>query len=198
MASGRVHGLPAPVRTVAPTSEPVSIEEAKAQLRLDDFVEDDLVEALIAAARSHLDGYSGILGRALITQTWRQTFPAFDEPLRLPLRPVASVSSVTYYDANNASQTLSSAVYGLFADALGSYVALKPGQTFPTTYDRRDAVSVTFVCGESEAPAAIKQAMLLLIGHWYANREAVVIGGPAVELPMAVAALLRPFSTVGV
>jgi uncharacterized phiE125 gp8 family phage protein len=197
MASGRVHGLPAPVRTVAPTSEPISLVEAKAHLRIDSTDEDDLIGALISAATAHLDGYSGILGRALITQTWRQDFPALEEPLRLPLRPVASVSSVTYYDADNASQTLANTVYGLFSDALGAYVALKPGQTFPTAYDRRDAVSVTFICGESAAPAPIKQAALLLIGHWYVNREAVVISG-AVELPMAVAALLRPYSTVGV
>ncbi|NWN92292.1 phage gp6-like head-tail connector protein [Marinobacter adhaerens] len=39
----------------------------------------------------------------------------------------------------------------------------------------------------------ITTAMLLLIGHWYANRESVVIGTTASEVPMAVEALLAPY-----
>lgn len=36
----------------------------------------------------------------------------------------------------------------------------------------------------------VKQAVLLLVGHWYANREAVVIGGAPAEVPLAVNRLL--------
>lgn len=36
-------------------------------------------------------------------------------------------------------------------------------------------------------------AMLLLIGHWFENREAVVIGTIVAELPMAVEALIAPY-----
>lgn len=36
----------------------------------------------------------------------------------------------------------------------------------------------------------VQQAVLLLVGHWYANREAVVIGGSPAEVPLAVGRLL--------
>lgn len=190
----------APVRTAAPATNPVTLASAKAHLRVDHFDDDTSIELLISAATAHLDGYTGILGRALVTQTWRQDFPAFTDLLRLPLRPVASITSVTYYDADNTQQTLAGSVYGLFADALGAYVALKPDQTFPSTYARRDAVSVTYVAGvaDSAVPAAIKHAILLLVGHWYANREAVNVGNITTELPLAVDALLRPYRAVGI
>lgn len=187
----------APVRTVAPATTPVSLTEAKAHLRVDHDDDDTLIGALIDAATAHLDGWTGVLGRAIITQTWRQDFYEFSHKLRLPLHPVASITSVTYYDGDNAQQTLSTDVYELLTDAAGAYVAEKADQTWPGTKDRAAAVSVTFVAGEATAPAAIKAAILLLIGHLYENREAV---GPDAmsELPMAVSALIAPYRRVGV
>jgi hypothetical protein len=42
-------------------------------------------------------------------------------------------------------------------------------------------------------PAAIKAAMKLAIGHWYENRESVVVGVTAMTLPMAFDALIGPY-----
>ncbi len=39
----------------------------------------------------------------------------------------------------------------------------------------------------------LSTAMLLIIGNWYANREAVVVGTITSELPMAVNALIEPY-----
>ncbi|WP_110642462.1 head-tail connector protein [Salinicola sp. CPA57] len=36
-------------------------------------------------------------------------------------------------------------------------------------------------------------AMLLLIGHWYVNRESVVVGTITSEMPMAVQSLIEPY-----
>lgn len=43
----------------------------------------------------------------------------------------------------------------------------------------------------------IRAAMLLLIGHWYANRETVGVGVSATEVPFAVEALLQPYRIYG-
>lgn len=187
----------APVLVTPPASDPVTLAEAKLHCRVDHDDDDDLIEALIAAATGHLDGWSGILGRAIITQTWRQDYGAFADKLRLPLSPAASITSITYYDGDNAQQTLATSVYGLFVDAAGPYVRLKPDQDWPGTYTRPDAVSVTYVAGAAEALPAVKAAILLLVGHWYANREAVSAEGMT-DLPMGVSALLRPLRRVGV
>ncbi len=187
----------APVRTVAAAATPVSLVEAKAHLRVDHTDEDTLITGLIASATDHLDGWTGILGRAIIAQTWRQDFDCFPAKLRLPLHPVASVSGITYYDGDNAQQTLSTDVYELLKDGAGAYVARKADQTWPGTKNRAAAVSVTFVAGEAAAPAAIKAAILLMVGHWYENREAVSEGSFS-AVPMAVDALIAPYRRVGV
>lgn len=187
----------APVRTSAPASNPVTLDEAKIHCRVDHTDEDDLITALIEAATSHLDGWTGILGRAIITQSWRQDFPRFGCNLRLPLQPVASITSVTYYDGDNTQQTLATSVYELLKDGGGAYVALKPDQSWPGTKSRAAAVSVTFVAGEATAPGAIKAAILLMVGHLYTNREAVSEGSFE-ALPLAVDALLAPYRRVGV
>lgn len=188
----------APVRTSAPSATPVSLAELKVHLRVDSADEDDLIGALLDAATQHLDGWTGVLGRALVTQTWRQDYDGFGPCQRLPLGPVASITSVTYYDAANASQTLATSVYELLTDELGAYVSLKANQVWPTTYSRSAAVSVTFVAGTSASnvPAPIRQAILLLAGHFYANREAVAPGALGV-VPMAVDSLIAPYRRIG-
>ena len=186
-----------PVRTVAPASLPVSVEDAKFHCRVDHDDEDDLITALIQAATDYLDGIDGILGRAIVTQTWRQDFTAFEGELRLPLKPVASVTSVTYYDGDNAQQTLSTDVYELLNDERGPYVALKTSQSWPSVYNRTGAISVTFVAGVTVAsvPAPIRISILMMVDHWYNNRSAVS-GVAMSEVPLSVDALIRPYRQI--
>jgi uncharacterized phiE125 gp8 family phage protein len=187
-----------PVRTVAPTEAPVTLASAKAHLRVDHSDEDTLIQALIDAAVAHLDGWSGVLGRALVTQTWRQTYDAFEDRLRLPM-PAASVTSLTYVDADGLTVTLAVEAYVLLTDALGSFVEPAHGLTWPGTRDQSGAVAVTFTCGEpgSSVPAPIKAAILLMVGDLYANREAVVTGTIVTSNP-TVDALIAPYRRVGV
>jgi uncharacterized phiE125 gp8 family phage protein len=43
-------------------------------------------------------------------------------------------------------------------------------------------------------PSTLKQALLLLIGHFFENREAVVTGLTVAELPMGIRMMLAPFT----
>jgi uncharacterized phiE125 gp8 family phage protein len=190
----------APVRTVAPAAPILTLDEAKAHLRVDHADEDVLITGLIEAATAHLDGYQGILGQALITQTWSVEFARFANRIDVPLWPIQS-ASIQYYDSANALQTLSASVYAVLSDGMGPYVALRYNQQWPQTWTRDDAVKVTFVAGYGAAatsvPMAIRAAMLLLIGHWYDNRSTVSVGEAASEMPVSAAALLAPFRRVG-
>lgn len=151
---------------------------------------------------SHVDGYAGSGGLALISQTWRQDFDGFADVMRLRVGPLMSVSSISYYDADNGAQTLSTDVYTVFADEIGPYIALKPDQSWPTSYSRDDAVRVTWTAGfgasATDVPMAIRQALLLLVAHWYDNRGIAVTGANATEIPMAAKSLLAPFRRIGV
>lgn len=189
----------APTRTAAPAESILTIAEARAHLRVTSSDEDTYITSLIAAAEAYLDGYSGVLGRALVTQTWAQSFsdfPSCDE-IRLPLGQIQSVSSITYYDEANSSQTLAASDYSVVTDGGGPKIVLAADASWPGTYDRPDAVTVTWVCGYGDAadiPEAIIHAAKLLIGQWFDRRE--VEGDPG-EASFAVSALLKPFRKVG-
>jgi uncharacterized phiE125 gp8 family phage protein len=188
-----------PVLVAAPQETPITLAEAKVNLRVDGSDEDGLIEGLIAAAVSHLDGWSGILGRCLVTQTWRMTFDQFAPCLRLPM-PAASISTIYSVDDAGTVSAVSDSNYQLREDALGSYVRFDAAFSFSGDLAQSAGVSVEFVAGYGAAaavPAALKHAMHLLIGHWYANREAVNVGNITTELPLGAKALLAPFSRLG-
>jgi len=151
-----------PVRTVAPASRPITTEEVKARLRVQHSFEDVDIEAMIDEAVSKLDGYRGILGRAIMPQTWRETFDGWGV-LRFALPDVTS-ATVTYKDGAGVTQTLAGAV--VKADACGSYVEAEGPS------DATD-IAVSYVCA---APAdilpSIKRAIALHVAMSFDDRDA--------------------------
>jgi len=185
-----------PVRLVGPTVSPVTLDDVRMHLRIHHTDEDPVLQSYIDAATQYLDGPQGILGKSIVSQTWRQDYPAFASPLLLPLQPVQSVSEITYYDADNAVQTVPASTYALVPNAYGGpQIVLVAGQSWPSSYARDDAVSVIFVAGYGDpllCPAPVKQAMLLLIGDWYARRE-MSTEAKLSELPIAFHMLIANF-----
>lgn len=179
-------------RTSAPAVAPVSLVDAKLHLRVDNTAEDDLITALIEAAVSHLDA-QGVLGRAIITQSWAQWVGQSPGSVRLLVGPFQSLTSVEYYDSDNALQTATLTDFETRLD--GDFVIVKPktGFAWPGAYSRDDAIKITYVAGYgnagSDVPQSIRQAILLLVGHWYENRMAVSEASLK-EVPLAVDALI--------
>lgn len=194
-----------PVRVTAPAGPPVTLQEVKQHLRLvagaeTYTVEDAILQVYLDAAIAYLDGYSGVLGRCMVTQTWRQDFDRWARCMRLPL-PAATISSVKYRREDGTLVTVADANYSLKADDLGSYVRFADDYTFPTDLAESQAILIEFTAGfgaAADVPAALKAAILLLVGHWYVNRETVVTGTIATSLPMAVDALINLSRRVGV
>lgn len=188
----------APVLVTPPAAPVVSTAAAKAQCRVVHDDDDDLIAGLVAAAVDHLDGYTGILGRCLVTQNWRVAASGWSRVIRLPF-PLCSNVVVKYSDADDVEQTVSDTLYQVYDDASSSVVWFREAFTDPTVYDDRvDPIRVTFDAGYGDAdavPDAIKHAILLLVGHWYENREEVIIGqGVDVrQLPVAFSTLVAPY-----
>lgn len=179
----------------------VTYAEAKAQCRRDDDEEQALIEALVGAATAHLDGWTGILGRCLVTQTWRQDFDAFCPVLRLPLVAAGITELRAFAEDDNTGSVVTSTNYELLEDALGSYIRFIDDYAFPSSVRETRGVRITFTAGygaASTVPKDIKQAMLLLIGHWFMNREAVNIGSSTTEMPIGAQALLAKYRRTGV
>lgn len=182
----------------APTSEPVTLSEAKAHLRVDFDEDDALIRNLIVAATDWVEGQTK---RALITQTWdysidwgwpyRNAMPY----IRLPLNPVASVTSITYVDGNSPNPTLTTAEYEVTLRQHGSFIVPAYGVSWDTPRSVPSAIVVRFVAGESSAPQPLKQAILILIAHWYEKREPTLggIGVATVEIPLTVESLISPY-----
>lgn len=178
----------------APAAEPVSLAEAKAHLRVDVTDDDTYISALIAAARQACEQ---IARRSFVTQTWDLSLTCWPEEnyIELPRPPLSSVSSITYVDSGGTTQTMSAGDYVVDTASEPGRVWLGYGKTWPSsTFRPGPAITVRFVAGygnEAAVPKQYKQALLLLIGHYYENREEVQVqGAVAVQMPKAAEWLL--------
>ena len=160
--------------TTAPTTEPLTTDEAKAQIRSVQSLEDTLVDAYVKAARQAAEDY---LGRGLITQTWTLALSDFVNVIPLPMAaPLASVTSVKYYDVNDTQQTLSNTVYEVDTKARPGRIALKVGQTWPALNSLRrvNRIEIAYVVGYtsgSAMPPAILQGIRMYVGLMDTNRD---------------------------
>lgn len=192
-----------PIRTTPPAARILSLVDAKAHLRVDHGDDDALIDALILATESYLDGWSGVLGRCLISQTWtisRSCWPASCFELLFP--DVSSVV-VTYRDEADVEQMLDSANFDRLEGEGGSFLRWRDTFAAPSLFDRGDAVTATMVAGygatPDKVPAAIIHAAKLMIGSWYEQRENHVAGVSISSLPVSVAAeaLIAPYRRIG-
>jgi len=162
------------VRVTAPTVSPISLAEAKAQMRVEGSDDDTIIQRLIDAAISFVD-VQGALGRAMITQTWGQWLSPNPGTVLLMLGPVQSVSAIKYYDTDGALQTATLADFDVFGTPNRITVAPKSGKAWPTTQIRDDAIKIEYVVGYGPAsanvPQTVRHALMMLVAHWYENRE---------------------------
>lgn len=186
----------------APMADVVDLATAKNALRIDTAADDARVMDLVRAATHYLEGgggQDGILGRALMPQTWRAdvpNWPAAGEELLLPMPPLIAVTGITYLDdVDGTEQTLSTSIYRTVVSSTGrGAVMLADGETWPSVMaGYPDAVRITFDCGYQDAaspasnpiPEAIRQAVLLIAQTLYDR--------PGEEIPPAVFTLIAPF-----
>jgi len=183
-----------------PVREPVSVEEVKAQLRVDYADEDGLIAAYIGAARETLER---LLWRAFITQTLALTLDAWPEgnAIRLPRPPLQVVSAVTWTDAVGAVHVLDAGTYAVDTTSEPGRVVLRAGQAWPgSALAPAAGVRVTYTAGYGDeadtVPEAIRQAIRLLAAHWFEHREAVSEAKALEEVPMGVWWLVEPLRAV--
>lgn len=179
----------------APTQEPVTLTEAKAQLRLDIADDDGLLAGYLIAAREYIEGQTK---RDLVTKTWDYTIDygwpvrGLRQYIRLPLNPVQSVTSVSYVDEAGVTQTLAANQYTVLSRMTYSAIVPAYDVTWNTTRRVPDAVTVRFVSGYENCPQDLKLAVMMLAAHWYENRE-TVSGKAMTEVPLSVDALISPY-----
>lgn len=175
---------------------PVTVASCKLDLKIHASVtvDDSLLQDYITAACALVGGKDGIVGKVLTTETWELKLRAARGCVVLPLSPVQSITSISYYDAENVLQELNVDDFYLYGDEDGAFIEPKTGVNWPSVYSRRDAIVMRFVAGfgtAADVPANITRAIRLIAAHWYENRTAVLVGVTAQELPLAVESLLN-------
>ena len=185
-------------RATPPAVEPVTLAEAKAHLRVDTSDDDTYIGTLITAAREWCEQY---LDRTLVNTQWTMRLDSFPYEIELPRPPIASSGtttavSLTYTLGNESTATLSASSYRVDRNATPGVVRQLRAGTWPANLDDYNAISVTWWAGYgssgSSVPAAIRHAILLLVGHWYdgARQAAVSSGAVPQDVPYGVKSLL--------
>ncbi len=206
-----------PLRRVSdPANEPILLTDMKTYLRVDFTDDDDLITALISAARERAED---LTGRCLISQQWEFAFDEFprygcwshlhhrhgrhgsmfandETAIILPRGPVISIDSITYKDQTGTVQTLDPSAYN--ADLLSQPARITPtyGTAWPTALHDTNSVNILFTCGYENVPNSILHAIKLIVGAYYENRAEVTQGGGNFNLmptPLSAESLLSTY-----
>jgi hypothetical protein len=199
-------------RTTAPATEPVTLEDAKAWMRIDIDDDDALITSLIVAAREYAEKY---LGRALVTQTWKysldmvrsrlgddlgagwydmpvsELFEPMPRVIDLPYKPLISITSVTTYSPDNTSAVYSASNY--IADTANGRLVLDETAAWPSPLRDRAAIEVVYVTGYGSTlnvPDGIKTAIKMHAQKMYDERIIC-------ELPQSAMSLLNMYRVYG-
>lgn len=186
-------------RQTPPALEPVTLTEAKAHLRVDSTDDDVYIATLITAAREWVEQY---LDRTLVHTQWVMRFDKFPpdgtQDIELPRPPMvasgtATAVALTYTAENGTTVAYSSNTFRVDRASTPGAVKALYGQTWPPHLQDDNSIAVTWWAGYGangpSVPAAIRHAMLMLLGTWYERRaSADNLGGS--EVPFGVRSLL--------
>ena len=178
-----------------PAAEPLTRAEAKAFLRVDGEAEDALLDALIAAARRHVEAETG---RILMDQTWRFSLDRW--PLRgvipAPVAPVRTILEATVAAADGTPVALPEGALTLVGDRAPALVRVESARVSAPLVSHGGIV-ITLLAGygadADDVPADLVQAVRLMLAHLYEHRDGP---GEATALPAAARALIAPYRVV--
>ena len=187
------------VLTSGPSVEPITLAEAKAHLRVEQTAEDALIGSLIITSRLHIET---ALGLALITQGWSYFIDRWPKSrdIILPLRPVQAINAIRIYADDTTYVTLPAGTFALDGAGLPARVVRTASAT-PSNPARASggiefALTAGFGATPAAVPAPIRQALLLLVAHWFEHRDPIEIGSAETRIPAVVSDLLAPYKPV--
>lgn len=184
-----------PIVVTPPAAEPITLEEAKAHLRVVVADDDNYITGLITAARMMVEQRTQ---RAMMPQTIAIGLDKFCPVVQLPRAPfIYSLATppvvIKYFDENGDLQTLAESVYHVNKYVEPAEVSLVAGQSWPSITPQPGGVTMEYQAGYADAasvPGPLKQWMLLAIGAMYDNRDQVYTGAETYPLPESFMGLL--------
>ena len=183
------------LKVVTPSAVPLfTTAEAKDFLKVDTTADDALIDNLVAAATESCQIYTNQYFLKTIVEQYSDTWANI---YTLYKSPVSKINHIKYYDSDDTEQTLGVSNYILDDVSKPARIGLAVDATLPDLSDRINAVHVNYSVGygitSADVPEGIKQAVLLTLGNWYENRQTVITGRTATELPLSSQYLLDQY-----
>lgn len=179
-------------------NEPITLQLAQDQLRVNSDDDQELIDHYISSARTMFETDTDYV---LTNQQYTLHLSEWTDEIVLEKYPISSVDSIKYYDEAGVQQTLSTTYYNVGNDARRTVIGLNDGFDFPDLQaGKQDAIQVTFTAGyadETTVPKDIKQALLLMITHFYDNRNAVTVGMSVAEMPIGYERIITRYRYFG-
>lgn len=181
---------PVPVVVTPTATLPVTLQEAKAHLKVDFDDDDAEIEGMIATAFDWLQPPTGALAHSIASQTLCLDLRYWpNDCVKLPAGPVTTITSVKYFDEANAEQTLDPSLY--FADR--DVLLWTDAFTAPSLYERPGAVRITYATGFATFPPALRMAILRIVKQLYDYRDELVERATFDPEVFGVDALIMPY-----
>lgn len=173
--------------------EPIDVETVKKRLGIRNDQRDEEIAALIRAARGQIEDYSGHLLTRRSHKKFGTTFSGI-APVALNVWPVHDLVKVEHLGSDGTAVEIVDCRLVVMGEP--ARVFPPDGEAWPVS-GLGYSIEVDAGWDEGDAPDQLLQAMLLLIGHWFENHEATVVGTSAVELPLGVKDLCQQFRLPG-
>jgi uncharacterized phiE125 gp8 family phage protein len=177
-----------------PEIEPVLLDDAKAHLRIDTDDDDALLTAAIAAARVHVET---LTRRCLIEQGWRVYLDQWPRRRIVSLgpAPLISVESVTVYDTAGDPTVVDPGDYEVDTVSVPGRILLSAAVPVATRQVNGIEIEVTAGYGTSsiDVPGPLRQAIMMLVAHWYEHRGVVGHDRAGEIPPVGFDALIAPY-----
>ena len=197
------------------TTEPLTTAYVRDYLRVDDTIDNTIIDNLIKSARILTENYTG---RTLCNKTlklsvdfvneldhdlWEGMRVAPDLALKqnyitLPQSPVSSITHIKYYDDSDNPTTYASTKYYLDSVRVPARVVLRNRELSPTGLRVANGIEITYVAGfganATDVPEAMRLAVSQLVAYLYENRGDM----DAMAVPPSVMPLLQPYRILGI
>jgi uncharacterized phiE125 gp8 family phage protein len=177
-----------------PAVEPVTLDDAKAFLKVETSDDDDVIAALIAGARVHVEAQTR---RALITQNWRIVRDAWPRDGRVPVlpAPLRSLTAARVYRLDGSTQSLDVSDFVIEVGAAPAVISFSEPPPAPGRIVAGIELDISAGYGDAatDVPADLRQAIRILVAHWYENRGMIAVGQTVAMLPASVGAMLAPY-----
>tara|TARA_R110002020_G_scaffold28401_8_gene90655 strand:- start:246 stop:824 length:579 start_codon:yes stop_codon:yes gene_type:complete len=168
--------------------------QAKTFLKVDVSDDDTLIDNLISAATESCQIYTNQYFIDTVVTQYSDTWDGF---YTLYKSPVSAITHIKYYDSDDSQQTLASSNYILDGTSKPARIGLSVDGALPTLSKRINAVEVKYTVGygnaSTDVPEGIRTAIILTVGNWYENRQSVITGRTATELPLSSQYLLDQY-----